>query len=149
VVQGQGIARVTATGIGTEIGKIGKVLQSVEPEKTLLQKETGRIVQKVALMGMGLCVLLVIAMRLTRGKWIDSLPAGLILAMATLPEKFPVVLTVFLALEAWRISQHRVLTSRIPAVETLGSTTVICVDKTGTLTQNRMEVKKFFSGMDY
>jgi Ca2+-transporting ATPase len=120
-------------------------LQTVEPEKTLLQKETGRIVQKLALLGLGLCVLLVIVMKLTCGKWIDSLLAGLTLAMATLPEEFPVVLTVFLALGAWRISQHRVLTRRIPAVETLGSTTVLCVDKTGTLTQNLMEVKTLFS----
>lgn len=148
VVQGQGIARVTATGIGTEIGKIGKVLQTVEPEKTMLQKETGRMVQKLALLGLGLCVLLVIAMKLTCGKWIDSLLAGLTLAMATLPEEFPVVLTVFLALGAWRISQHRVLTRRIPAVETLGSTTVLCVDKTGTLTQNRMEVTTLFADTD-
>ena len=149
VVQGQGIARVTATGAGTEIGKIGKVLQSVEPEKTMLQKETGRIVRKLAIIGMGLCVMLVVILRFTCGSWIESLLAGLTLAMATLPEEFPVVLTIFLALGAWRISQHRVLTRRVPAVETLGSTTVLCVDKTGTLTMNRMEVKQLYSENQY
>ena len=149
VVQGKGIARVTATGSGTEMGKIGKVLQSVEPEKTMLQKETGRIVRKLAIIGMGLCVMLVIILKFTCGSWIESLLAGLTLAMATLPEEFPVVLTIFLALGAWRISQHRVLTRRVPAVETLGSTTVLCVDKTGTLTMNRMEVKQLYSENQY
>ena len=75
---------------------------------------------------------------LLRGDWIASLLAGLTLAMAILPEEFPVVLTVFLALGAWRISRHGVLTRRMPAIEMLGAATVLCVDKTGTLTENRM-----------
>jgi len=78
----------------------------------------------------------------SRGNWLEGLLAGVALAMAMLPEEFPVVLMIFLAVGAWRISQNRVLTRRIPAVETLGSATVLCVDKTGTLTQNRMSVKK-------
>ncbi|MDD1749201.1 MAG: cation-translocating P-type ATPase, partial [Methanothrix sp.] len=82
---------------------------------------------------------------LTRGDWLQGFLAGITMAMAVLPEEFPVVLTVFLALGAWRISQNRVLTRRVPAVETLGATTVLCTDKTGTLTENRMTVKKLFA----
>ena len=146
VVQGQGIARVIATGEKTEIGKIGKVLQSVEPEETLLQKETDRWVRTLAVVGLSLCVLVIIYYSLTRGDWLNGLLAGVTLAMATLPEELPVVLTIFLAMGAWRISKKQVLTRRMPAIETLGSSTVLCVDKTGTLTMNRMSVSKLFAG---
>jgi Ca2+-transporting ATPase len=149
VVQGQGIAQVQATGLHTEIGKIGKALQMVEPEGTLLQKETGRLVRNLAIVGLSLCVLVVIIFGLTRGNWLNGLLAGITLAMATLPEEFPVVLTIFLALGAWRISQRQVLTRRVPAIETLGSATVLCVDKTGTLTLNRMSVKRLFTGGEF
>ncbi len=145
VVQGQGVARVHATGIHTEIGKIGKALQTVATEDTLLQKETGKLIRNFAIVGLSLCVVVVIVFGLTRGNWLNGFLAGITLAMATLPEEFPVVLTIFLALGAWRISQKQVLTRRVPAVETLGSTTVLCVDKTGTLTQNRMSVRKIFA----
>jgi Ca2+-transporting ATPase len=146
VVQGFGIAEVRATGVGTEIGKIGRALQTIEPEETMLQKETGRLVQRLALAGLSLCGIVVVVYGLTRMNWLNGLLAGITLAMAMLPEEFPVVLTVFLALGAWRISRKRVLTRRVPAVETLGSTTVLCVDKTGTLTLNRMTVRKIFAG---
>ncbi len=146
VVQGQGIARVIATGEKTEIGKIGKVLQSVKPEETLLQKETDRWVRTLAVFGLSLCVLVIIYYSLTRGDWLNGLLAGVTLAMATLPEELPVVLTIFLAMGAWRISKKQVLTRRMPAIETLGSSTVLCVDKTGTLTMNRMSVSKLFAG---
>jgi P-type Ca2+ transporter type 2C len=145
LVKGQGAARITATGVQTEIGKIGKALSSLETERTPLQRETGRLVRQLAIVGITLCVLVVIAYGLTRGDWLQGTLAGITLAMAMLPEEFPVVLTIFLALGAWRISQKRVLTRRVPAVETLGATTVLCVDKTGTLTQNRMRVGKIFA----
>ena len=145
VVQGQGVAVARATGINTEIGKIGKALQKVESEKTALQKETNLLVRNLAILGLSLCLLVVIAYGVTRGNWLESFLAGITTAMAVLPEEFPVVLTVFLALGAWRISQSNVLTRRVPAVETLGSATVLCVDKTGTLTMNRMKVKKLFA----
>jgi len=141
VVQGQGVARVHGTGLKTEIGKIGKALQAVEVESTPLQKETGRLVKNLAIVGVSLCVLVVVVYGLTRHDWLHGFLAGITLAMATLPEEFPVVLTIFLALGAWRLSQKQVLTRHVPAVETLGSATVLCVDKTGTLTQNRMTVK--------
>jgi Ca2+-transporting ATPase len=145
VVQGQGLARVTATGDATEMGKIGTVLQTVERGETRLKLEIDRIVRTVALVGITLCAIIVIVYGLTRYNWIEGFLAGITLAMAILPEEFPVVLTVFLALGAWRISGRNVLTRQIPAIETLGSATVLCVDKTGTLTQNRMSVAKFYT----
>ena len=85
-------------------------------------------------------------MRLSRGgsaeAWQGGFLAGITMAMATLPEELPVILTIFLALGAWRISQSRVLTRRMPAIETLGAATVLCVDKTGTLTLNQMSVQQ-------
>ncbi|SYZ72650.1 Cation transport ATPase [Candidatus Zixiibacteriota bacterium] len=144
IVQGQGIGQVYATGTRTEIGKIGRALQAVEQESTLLQKETGRLVRNLAILGISLCLLVIIVYGLSRNDWISGFLAGITLAMATLPEEFPVVLTIFLALGAWRLSQKQVLTRHVPAVETLGSATVLCVDKTGTLTQNRMSVRSTF-----
>ncbi len=146
LVKGQGVAQVRATGPRTEIGKIGKALQLLEPEDTLLQRQTARIVRNFAIVGMGLCAVVVVVFALTRGDWLHGFLAGLTLAMATLPEEFPVVLTVFLALGAWRISQRHVLTRRVPAVEMLGAATVLCTDKTGTLTQNRMTVTHLLAG---
>ena len=140
VVKGQGITQVQAAGPRTEMGKIGKALQVLETEETNLQQQTGRIVRNFALVGLSLCVLVVIVFGLTRGDWLKGFLAGITLAMATLPEEFPVVLTIFLALGAWRISQRQVLTRRVPAVEMLGAATALCVDKTGTLTLNRMTV---------
>ena len=142
MVKGQGIARVLSTGLRTEIGKIGKALQSLETEDTDLQRQTGRIVKTFATVGLILCAIVVIVFGLTRADWLGGLLAGITLAMATLPEEFPVVLTIFMALGAWRISKHHVLTRRMPAVEMLGAATVLCVDKTGTLTLNRMTVTK-------
>ena len=149
VVKGQGIAKVHSTGINTEIGKIGKTLQAVETEKTLLQRETGKLVRNLAIVGASLCVLVVILYWATRGNLLGGFLAGITLAMAMLPEEFPMVLTIFLALGAWRISQKRVLTRRVAAVETLGSATVLCSDKTGTITINRMSVSKFFVAGQY
>ena len=144
LTQGQGVARVVATGVHTEIGKIGKALQTLVPELSGIQRETRRAVVIFAVIGLALCVLVTVLYGLKRGDWLNGLLAGITLAMANLPEEFPVVLTVFLALGAWRISQQGVLTRRAPAIETLGSTTVLCVDKTGTLTQNRMAVQRLW-----
>jgi Ca2+-transporting ATPase len=146
VVSGQAVGVVRSTGCKTELGKIGKALQSVEEERTPLQQQTGYIVKTFAITGILLCALVVIIYWLTRGSLLDGFLAGLSLAMAMLPEEFPVVLTVFLALGAWRISKYRVLTRRVPAVETLGSATVLCVDKTGTLTLNKMTVTDIIAG---
>jgi P-type Ca2+ transporter type 2C len=140
VVHGHGIAEIVATGTRSEIGRIGAALRATEPERTPLQNETRRVVQRLAVAGLALCVITTIAYGMLRGRWAEAILAGVTLAMGVLPEEFPVVLTVFLALGAWRISKHNVLTRRMPAIETLGATTVLCVDKTGTLTENRMQV---------
>ncbi|QDU28070.1 Calcium-transporting ATPase 1 [Anatilimnocola aggregata] len=142
VVQGQGIAQVRATGVQTEMGNIGKALQTVQVEQTRLQQEVGLLVRRVAILGLTLCVFVVVLYGVTRGNWLQGFLAGITLAMAMLPEEFPVVLTIFLALGAWRLSKMNVLARRVPVIETLGSATVLCVDKTGTLTVNRMSIRK-------
>ena len=141
VCAGRGEAEVTATGPRTALGRIGHSIHALEPEATPLQRETARFVRGFALLGGVLCLLVVLLSALAEGgSWLEGLLAGLTLAMAVLPEEFPVVLAVFLALGAWRIARSRVLTRHLPAIETLGAATVLCVDKTGTLTQNRMQV---------
>lgn len=145
VVQGQGFAKIKAIGLRTELGKIGKALQTVSLEPTRLQSEVSGLAGKLAILGLSVCLAIVVAYRLTRGTWIDGFLVGITTAMSLLPEEFPVVLTIFLALGAWRISQRRVLTRRSSAIEALGSATVLCVDKTGTLTQNRMAVQELFA----
>ncbi|OHB55046.1 MAG: ATPase [Planctomycetes bacterium GWF2_50_10] len=146
VTSGQAAGEVLATGINTELGKIGRSLQSLDQEETLLQRQTGRLVKKLATAGLSICAIVVIVYGLTRGNsqssWEQGLLVGITLAMATLPEELPVVLTVFLAIGAWRISRKNVLARRTGAVETLGAATVLCVDKTGTLTLNQMSVKQ-------
>ena len=148
VVQGRGLAEVRATGAATEMGRIGKALEGIEPEATPLQKETRRVVGFIVVFGGILCVLVVVLYGLTPhnasggNNWLTALLVGLTLAMAMLPEEFPVVLTIFLTMGAWRISKKDVLTREVPAVETLGSATVLCVDKTGTLTYNRISVSR-------
>ena len=140
ITSGQGFAHVLATGPRTEMGRIGTALETVSVERTRLQHETGRVVKLLATVAIALCVLVFVAYGMARGSIVDGLLAGISLAMALIPEEFPIVLTVFLALGAWRIARTHVLTRRIPAIEALGAATVLCVDKTGTLTQNRMSV---------
>ena len=145
LTRGQGLARVVATGRATEIGHIGKALQAIEPEQSPLQRETRYAVLVFAFIGASLSVMVTLIYGFVRGDWLDGVLAGITLAMANLPEEFPVVLTVFLALGAWRISKSGVLTRRAAAIETLGAAQVLCVDKTGTLTQNRMQVRRLWT----
>ena len=145
VVRGQGIAHVTATGPESEIGRIGRSLEPLATEATVLQVEMRRLVLVFSVVALLVCAVLVGVYVLTRGGWLNGVLAGLTLAMAILPEEFPVVLTLFLALGAWRMAQVQVLTRRIAAIEALGAATVLCVDKTGTLTQNRMAVQRIYS----
>ena len=144
ITLGCGIGQVTATGVRSEIGKIGASLAALEPEAPRLRAETARIVRLCAAGGGVVALLVVLLYGWTRGGWIDAVLAGITTGMAMLPEEFPVVLTVFLAMGAWRIGQAGVLTRRAAAIETLGSTTVLCTDKTGTLTQNRMAVVRLW-----
>ena len=140
VVRGEAQARVYATGIRTEVGKIGRALSQVEVTRTGLQREVDGIVRILAATGLSACLVVGVAIGVSRHHWLDGALAGLTLAISMVPEEFPVILTVFLALGAWRIARRHVLTRRIPAIETLGSASVLCVDKTGTLTCNRMAV---------
>lgn len=140
LVSGSGVLEITATGVRSEFGKIGLSLSKVEDEPTRLQKEMKQFIRRIAVVGIGLCVLVVIGFYFTRGGFIQALLTGLSAAMAILPEEFPVVMTVFLALGAWRISKKNVLTRKPSAIETLGSATVLCSDKTGTITLNKMKV---------
>ncbi len=144
LTRGQALAEVVATGTRTEIGRIGVALAGAEAELTPLQQETARVIRRIAGLAIVLAAILVVMYGVLRGGWVDAFLAGITLAMAILPQEFPVVLTVFLALGAWRISKQRVLTRRIPAIETLGAATVLCVDKTGTLTMNRMTVRRLY-----
>jgi Ca2+-transporting ATPase len=146
IVQGNGVAQVTKIGGETEIGKIGKALSDTKEDTTNLKIELNSLVKKLALIGAGLCLIVVLVNFITHGHHIEnSFLAGLTLAMAVIPEEFPVILTVFLALGAWRISKHRVLTRKPAAIEALGSATVLCSDKTGTLTQNKMTVSTLYN----
>lgn len=140
VVQGQGQARVLATGARSQMGQIGRALQTVTAEESPLRRQTRTLVHRLAWLGLTLSLLLVLVQGLMRGDWLQALLAGIALAISMLPEEFTVVLTVLPALGAWRLSRQQVLTRRIAAIETLGATSVLCVDKTGTLTVNRMRV---------
>ena len=144
VARGSGIARVLATGPRSEIGKIGQSLATLDIEAPLLRTETTRIVTWCAIGGGVVALLVVLLFGLLRGGWVEAVLAGIAIGMALLPEEIPVVLTVFLAMGAWRIGKVGVLTRRAAAIETLGSATVLCADKTGTLTQNRMSVAELW-----
>jgi Ca2+-transporting ATPase len=145
VVSGRGIAKILTTGPHTEIGKIGRSLGTIREEPTLLQKETAGIVRSMTIIGISLCSLIVLIYALLKGNFIQGLLSGLTLSMAMLPEEFPVVLVIFLTLGAWRISKRKVLTRRPAAIETLGAATVLCTDKTGTLTLNKMKLTSLFT----
>ena len=140
VVRGQGLARVTATGQHSQIGRIGQSLSELTSGTTPLQAQTAQLVQRLAVIVLLMCIGMVLTLGLRSGQWIPALLSGIALAMAILPEEYPVVLTIFPALGAHRLTREGVLTRRINAIETLGATTVLCTDKTGTLTQNRMTV---------
>lgn len=140
VVRGNGIAEVVATGLRSEIGKIGQSLHGLEVEPPRLRVQTARLVRLSAIGGAAVSLAAVTLYGVLRGGWLDAALAGIAIGMSMLPEEFPVVLTVFMAMGAWRISRARVLTRRAASIETLGSATVLCTDKTGTLTENRMAI---------
>ncbi|WP_445503807.1 cation-translocating P-type ATPase [Microvirga sp. G4-2] len=137
-VRGQGIAHVIRTGSATRLGRIGTSLAAVEDEPTLLQKTTGVLIARLAALALAFCGLVAVAYGVLRGDWIGGVLSGITLAIALLPEEFPMVLAIFMALGAFRLARHKVLVRRAAVIETLGAATFLCVDKTGTLTENRM-----------
>ena len=148
VVRGHGRAEVSATGARSEIGKIGTAITAIETEPPRLQAETRRLVRRFAAVSLSLSLLAVPLYGLLRGGWLDAVLSGIALGMSMLPEEFPLVLTVFMVMGAWRISRAQVLTRRVSAIETLGAATVLCTDKTGTLTQNRMTIVELRAGTE-
>lgn len=146
VVSGQGAAEVTATGARTAIGKIGVALATLESSPAPLRKTIARLVGWLGLAAGLFCLLVMLVYGLMRGDWLEAALAGITVAIAMIPEEFPMVLTVFLALGAWRLGRRNVLVRRGAVIETLGGATVLCVDKTGTLTENRMTVAALWAG---
>ncbi len=140
VVAGQGVVQVTATAHHTEMGRIGKSLESIAITPSPLREEMGRLTRRLATFSIGLSCGLVLLFWLLRGGWLDALLAGIALAMSLLPQEFAVIMIIFMAMAARRLAAQKVLTRRLNSIETLGETSVLCVDKTGTLTENRMRV---------
>ena len=146
VVTGQGKCLVISTGVNTEVGRIGASLVAIEEEKSLLQKGTKQLVRAFATVAIVLFMIVVVYYGLTKSSWLNGLLAGITIAISMIPEEFPVVLTIFLALGAWRLAKKNVLVRRVSAIESLGAITALCVDKTGTVTENRMSVSKLSVG---
>jgi Ca2+-transporting ATPase len=141
-VRGHGRARVIATGNETELGKIGKSIESIPYTRTHLQQSIDSIVRAIGGVALLTVIAIVIIYGVTRGNWLEGGIAAIAAAMALIPEEFPVILTLFMALGAWRMARVRVIARQAPAIEALGSVTVLCVDKTGTLTRNEMTVSE-------
>mgnify|MGYP000373189832 CR=1 FL=1 len=146
VVRGHGTLRVTATGMRGQMGRIGATLNQIGDEVTPLQEQTAQLVKVLAFITLFLCGVMVFTLGLRDGAWVPALLSGIALAMAILPEEYPVVLALMPALGARRLAQEGVLTRRLNAIETLGAITVLCTDKTGTLTENRMTVSALAVG---
>jgi Ca2+-transporting ATPase len=146
IVRGSGVARVGRTGPRTSIGGLGASLASIKGEESPLQKRTGELVARLGVFALLFCALIVVVYGLVHGDWFEGAFAGITLAIGLLPEEFPMVLAIFLAIGAFRLAKRNVLVRRSSVTETLGSTSILCVDKTGTLTQNRMEVARLCTG---
>ncbi|MGH9084524.1 MAG: cation-translocating P-type ATPase [Acidimicrobiales bacterium] len=140
VLSGRASARITATGTATRYGRIGTLVAATRSPRTPLQHGLARLVRALAALAALFCAAVVGAELLHGDGWGDAVIAGVSLAIAAIPEEFSMIYTLYLALGAWRLAQERTLVRRLPAVETLGSTTVICTDKTGTLTDGRLAV---------
>jgi Ca2+-transporting ATPase len=145
LVRGHGLVRVEHTGAESAMGRIGSALDGLGPEDSPLKQQTTVLVKRLAMVALAASLLLFMASGLMHGDWTAALLSGIALAMALLPQEFTVILTVLPALGAWRLAKQQVLTRRLAAIETLGATSVLCVDKTGTLTENRMRVAALFA----
>ncbi len=139
VLSGRGTATVEVTGQKTEYGKIARLVSSVEEKPTPLQVLLHRLLLRLLPIALFFCAAVIVAGRLRGLPWPRSILGGLVLAMAAVPEEFPVVFALFLSLGAFRLAKRRALVRELTAVETLGAATVVCVDKTGTLTEGRLD----------
>jgi Ca2+-transporting ATPase len=148
VLRGQALGKVIKTGQQTELGQIGKSLEEKDEKGTPLQKNTRRIVNKLSILVSIITIFIIVYFWFTRHELIEGILIGLTLAMAILPNELPAVLLIFLAAGAWRISKRNVLTRKVPSIEALGGITYLCVDKTGTLTQNKMILKTLWNGKE-
>ncbi|WP_242928694.1 cation-translocating P-type ATPase [Pontibacter vulgaris] len=144
VVSGQAYARVTHVGMQTQLGKLGKSIEVAEEIKTPLQQQINQFVRRMALFGFGAFMLVWFLNYVHTGSMLEGLLFGLTLAMSVLPEEIPVAFSTFMAIGAWRMMQQSILTKSLRTVETLGSATVICLDKTGTITENKMQLAKVY-----
>ncbi len=145
IVRGQAVAQVLRTGANTALGRIGVSLAAIHQEPTPLQKTAGRLVTWLGGFALVFCGVVAIAYGLLRADWVSGALAGITVAIALIPEEFPMVLAVFLAIGAWRLATHQVLVRRSAVIEALGGATVLCVDKTGTLTENQMHVARLWT----
>ena len=141
VVAGRALAEVSTTGAHSEIGRIGAVLGAIEAESTPLHRQTRQLVRWFSVLGLVVSVVVGVLFAWSQGDWLGATLAGITMAMSMLPQEFLLILTVFMAMGAWRLSQHRVLTRRAATIEALGAATVLCTDKTGTLTRNQMRIE--------
>jgi Ca2+-transporting ATPase len=144
-VYGRGLAVVTATGMSTEFGKIATMLQDVKQEETPLQKNLDKMGKTIAYGSLGLTAVLAVVGVFQGHEILEMLIWGVSLAVAAVPEALPAVVTISLALGVQKMVKRHALVRRLPSVETLGSTTVICSDKTGTLTQDQMTVRRIYA----
>jgi P-type Ca2+ transporter type 2C len=142
VVGGHGVAEVTATGVHSQAGRIGALLNQLDDTPTRLQRDTARLVRVLGVLAAVVSVGVVLLSVARGSTWIDAVLSAIALAMALLPEEFALAMTVFFVIGAWRLAQQRVLVRRSAAIETLGAATVLAVDKTGTLTENRMRLRR-------
>lgn len=141
VLRGQGLALVRTTGPATRVGRIGTALAQAVEEPTLVQRDLRRLIGRLGVLALSFCLLVLLVYGLVENDWYQGALTGLTLAISLIPQEFPMVLAIFMALGAWRLARHNVLVRRSAVIETLGATTILCVDKTGTLTENRMTLE--------
>jgi Ca2+-transporting ATPase len=142
VVRGEGLAEVTTTGAATRVGRIGTALSNIQERPTLVQRDVRRLIGRLGVLALVFCVIVAVAYSVVRNDWFSGALSGLTLAISLIPEEFPMVLAIFMALGAWRLAKRNVLVRRSAVIETLGATTLLCVDKTGTITENRMALRQ-------
>ncbi|MCX8014983.1 MAG: HAD-IC family P-type ATPase, partial [candidate division WOR-3 bacterium] len=152
VVKGTAVAEVKSIGANTQIGKIGTAIRDLKILDNFdspYRRQSKQLIKNFLIIGLILCAIVVVIYGSFRGTWLDAFLSGIALAMAVLPEEIVVVFTIFLALGAWRLSKQNVLTRKAQAIHTLGAATVLCVDKTGTITLNQMAIRMLFADNEY